>query len=80
MKRNPNNYREKVKPQVWEMVMRHYGTFEVAAEVIGVTRQAVAKTATDQRMPPLWAARFHRDTAGLLDARILCPEVFIGVF
>ena len=74
------NKRDRVKPEVWKMVLRHYGTNNAVAEVLGVTRQAVNRTAKSMRMPALWASRIHRDTNGILDARILCPEVFIGVY
>jgi DNA-binding transcriptional regulator YdaS (Cro superfamily) len=71
--------REKVKPEVWEMVFRHYTRRELQ-DLLGVTRQAVAQMAERRSMPAVWASKMHRDTNGILDARILCPEVFMGVF
>ena len=71
--------RERVKPEVWEMVFRHYTRKELQ-EVLNVSRQAVQQMAASNRMPAVWAGKMHRDTNGLLDARILCPEVFMGVF
>lgn len=71
--------REKVKPEVWEMVWRHYTRKELY-QMLGVTRQAVQQMSATNRMPAVWASKIHRDTNGILDARILCPEVFMGVF
>ena len=62
------------------MVLRHYGTYGKVGLVVGVSRQSVNQTMREQRMPAIWASKIHRDTNGILDARILCPEVFIGVY
>lgn len=74
-----NHYRERVKPEVWEMVMRHYTSKELQA-LLGISRQSVHSARERLVMPPVWASKMHRDTNGILDARILCPEVFMGVF
>lgn len=74
-----NHYRERVKPEVWDMVMRHY-TSKQLQELLGISRQAVYTARVRCTMPPVWASKIHRDTNGILDARILCPEVFMGVF
>jgi len=71
--------RERVKPEVWEMVMRHYTTRELA-DLLGMSRQAVHMSRDNNAMPAVWASKIHRDSKGILDARILCPEVFMGVF
>ena len=72
--------REKIKPEVWEMVLRHYGTLHNVGLACGVSRQSVYTAVKSNTMPAIWASRIHRDTNGILDARILCPEIFIGVF
>ncbi len=71
--------RERVKPEVWEMVRRHY-TVKQLSELLGVSRQSVHQMAARRSMPAVWASKIHRDSNGILDARILCPEVFMGVF
>lgn len=72
-------FRQRVKPEVWEMVFRHY-TNRQLSELLGVSRQAVQQMSSGGYMPAVWASKMHRDSNGILDARILCPEVFMGVF
>lgn len=71
--------RERVKPEVWQMVRRQY-TVKQLTDLLGVSRQSVYQMAAGNYMPAVWASKIHRDTNGILDARILCPEVFMGVF
>jgi hypothetical protein len=73
------NARETVNPEVWQMVLRHYPKSELAG-ILGVSRQAVHSAIMRNRMPGKWAGILHRESKGILDARILCPEIFMGVF
>jgi hypothetical protein len=72
--------RERIKPEVWQMVLRHYGTLHEVGLVCECTRQSINSAVKSNTMPAIWASKIHRDTNGILDARILCPEVFIGVY
>ena len=63
----------------WALAFKHYGTGIRIGEIVGSKSQAVYDAKRESRMPAHWAARMHKDSGGIVDARITRPDLYAGI-
>ena len=73
------NYMYRCKPAAWATVIDYYKSDSGVSAVVDAHRQTVRDSRIAGRMPPHWAAKMHRDSNGKVDARVLRPDLFVGI-